>query len=222
MNYNVKDIERFVKNFNPEHFTEEDVEDFVYELSKKEDFNYAYGATKCVIIPNETDYVIKIPFDGYIDFDEDGHQDFYWFYNGGGEEGWDYCWLEKEYYNEIIEDSEFKDFFLIPEYVYTNITPWPIYIQKKAALCEDEKEGKVRYSSIDSLYKVRTESKVTRCNLPDTWRAVALENLNGDIEKLDRFLTFLQNNFSDLHHGNIGYIDNHAVIVDFGGFYENY
>ena len=55
-------------------------------------------------------------------------------------------------------------------------------------------------------------------SLPDTWLATCLENLNNNIEKLDEFIHFIKSNFSDLHSGNLGYLGNQAVILDYAGF----
>lgn len=222
MDINFNEIELYLKNFNPEHFTEEDVDNFICGMSKDvPDFNWEYGATKCVIIPENRDYVIKIPFDGELDFNDEFEEEerddgyFRYFYEGGGEDGWDYCQLEQEYFYEYLEESEFRDFFLVPETVNVK-KDWPVYIQEKA-IPYQEASGPV-YKSTDSLYEVRTSGISSYTRIPDLWLAVCLENLNNDIEKLREFLNFLQDNFSDLHEGNIGYRNGHAIVLDYGGF----
>lgn len=220
MNYNVNEIKEIFSFFNPEKFTDEDVDDFIDELANHNcvpEFSWELGATKCVIIFYNRDYVVKIPFNGKMEWDYDTDDyEFQYFYNGGGKEGWDYCQLEQEYYIDIIENSGFEQFFLKNEAI--KVGNWPIYIQQKISEC-CENYPAPRYRSVDSLYRVRTESK-EKTKLPDEWLAVCLENLNGNIEKLDEFISFLKNNFSDLHRGNIGYIGHQAVVLDYGGYDE--
>lgn len=215
MNYNVNEIKELLKFFNPEHFTEDDIDKFIEDFGNQNcvpNFTWDAGATKCVIIPCNYDYVIKIPFDGERDWENDDA--FRYYYNGGGEEGWNYCELEQEYWYEKIEGSEFSKFFIMPESLDVNPN-WPIYIQPKVDVCS-ECQGKPHYSSVDSLYKVRTEvGSVTY--LPDTWLAVVLENLNNDLDKLNEFIDFLDE-FSDLRMDNLGFIGNQAVIIDYAGF----
>lgn len=217
MNINLNEIKQYLKNFNPEHFTEDDVDYFISEISLKDstpDFNWETGATKCVLIPDNRDYVIKIPFDGEMDYFEDCK--FRYFYNGAGWEGWDYCSLEQEYYIELIKGSEFEEFFLCPESIDAH-RDWPIYVQPKITPCA-EAEGR-HYKSIDSLYTVREEGISSKIrDIPDIWLATCLENMNNDVDKLNRFTDFLKENFNDLHTGNIGYLGDRAVIIDFAGF----
>lgn len=190
------------------------VEELAYRTKEEIDFSWDTGASKCVIIPTDEDYVIKIPFDG--DWSYYPERNFCSFVSGGGE-GWDYCKLEQEMYEDIIISNPFSDFFLPNISIENN--KWPIYIQKKAIVFSETMEDP--YDSVESVYKVRTESKSRPyINLPDEWLAVCLENLNNDIEKLDEFLDFLLDNFSDLHQGNIGYLDGHAIILDYGGYDE--
>jgi len=216
MNINRDEIKQYLKNFNPEHFTEEDVDVFVSEINignTLPDFNWETGATKCVIIPEERDYVIKIPFDGEMDYYEE--RQFRYFYNGGGEEGWDYCLLEQEYFIEYIEGTGFEKFFLVPETIEIE-KDWPVYVQEKVLPYLESEERE--YKSVKSLYTVRTSGISHQISIPEEWLAVCLENLNNDVDKLQEFITFLKDNFSDLHTGNIGYKNGQAIILDFGGF----
>ena len=208
MTYNIDEIRESLSFFNPEDFSEYNVHVFIDEFDKHgtfSDFSWQAGVTKCVIIPKDRDYVIKIPFNGMNDYG------FVEFENGGGE-GWDYCELEQEHWDEIIEGSGFEEFFLKVESVYANDN-WPIYVQQKA---ED-----IRFSSCSpkSVKTVREKSKIVgRVTLPINWLATCLENLNNDIKKLDEFVEFLTKNFHDLHSDNLGYYNGHAVVFDYAGF----
>lgn len=217
MNYNVNDIKNWFSFFNPMYFTDEDVDNFVEDLSNVKgfpEFDWEIGATKCCIIPYNTDYVIKIPFNGEMHWNcYENIYNFQFFYNGGGEDGWDYCALEDEYFVEKIEGSGYEKFFLTAECVEVN--NWPIYIQQKVDIYNDVNV----YPSNESIVKVRTESKIRGdVSLPDIWMAIGLENFDGNIEALDDFLAFISDNFTDLHSGNIGFLNDQIVIIDYAGY----
>lgn len=215
MNYNVNDIKRWLSFFNPEHFTDYDIDDFIETLGWVEgfpEFTWESGATKLCIIPEFEDYVIKIPFDGEVNYKG---ENFCYFYNGGGEEGWDYCALEDEYFVDKVLDSGYEKFFLTTDCITVN--GWPIYIQEKVTVHKDSKI--IPAPSKKSVARVKKESKM-RCSipLPTNWIAIALENFDNDINALDDFLNFLCSNFTDLHSGNIGYKGNQVIILDYAGY----
>ena len=69
MDFDPNEITRYVESFHLnywEGFTESDVDDFVSSIDTKRvpEFDYDAGATKLVIMPENRDYVIKIPFSG--------------------------------------------------------------------------------------------------------------------------------------------------------------
>ena len=213
MTYNVNEIQNLLSFFNPEHFTDNDTYQLTDEISMRDcapEFSWESGATKFVIIPENCDYVIKIPFNGQVDEYEE-EPEFQYFYNGGGEEEWDYCDLEVAYYEGIIKEHGFQQFFLPLEQVYG--TNWPVYVQQKAEVFEYSKTR----SSAESLERVKSEVKQST-SLPDEWLAVCLDNLNGDMDRLNKLVFFLRENFYDLHCGNIGYLNGQAVIIDYAGY----
>lgn len=210
--------------FNDEgYFTEEDV-DYLIEDILTDEFNYETGATKCVIIPDNTDFVIKIPFNGSIvscsDCDEYASHCFrgccpkYGFKCGGGLNHDNYCALEEELYNKVkTEYSQFIDFFL-PTIKICEVNDYPIYIQKKAEVFENK-----IYSTSENSKK-----KVESCNFPVSapieWLAKCLEDMNNDLEMYYDFLFMLSELEinGDLHRGNVGYYNGHAVLIDYAGF----
>ena len=217
MNYNVNDIKKWFKFFNPEHFTDSDVDNFVDDLSRVigfPEFDWEAGATKLCIIPWDTDYVIKIPFDGEMQWDyDDKEYRFQYFYNGGGDGGWDYCALEDEYFVDKILGTGYEEVFLTTDCI--TINDWPVYIQQKV----DTYNESNAYPSNESMLKIRTESKVRgEVSFPDIWMGIGLENFEGNIKKLDNLLRFLRDNFTDLHPGNIGYFNNQIIILDYAGY----
>ena len=224
MDYSIETFKRFFnEKFVPEHFTSNDVDDLIYEIEQvfpKFDFTFETGATKCVIIPAKYDYVIKIPFDGeykdrYIkndDGEEEEEEEFIMF-TGGGQEGWDYCDQECVYYEDIIKGSGYEKFFLSNKVLSFD---WPIYTQSKAEIYVDAH----RDTSKKSKELVKEMRKSIWTHLPNPWLELCLENFNYDVDKLKNFICFLDDNFSDLHKSNIGYLDNQAVIIDYAGYCE--
>lgn len=225
MTYSIEEIIEIFKEFNPEHFTAMDCNSLVTfiesKVNEKWEWTWDEGATKCVIIPKKENFVIKVPFDGEIHdswFDEE-EDEFTFFYNGGGYEGWNYCELEREYYDELIKDNEFKDFFLYPERI--NEKGWPIYIQSKVSVYADL-DFSNDFIKPESLKVINSFLSIEeRKHLPAPWLSIVLENLGKNIDKLNSFIEYLNANFSDLHRNNIGISkDGHAVIFDYGGYGE--
>lgn len=231
-----REVYEYVEHFHlyeDGFFTEDFVDYFIANIGEDKEFNYDTGATKCIIIPEGKDYVIKIPFNGVKSCCEDCEYcgDPYdcdlpkcpitSFYGGGGRYSDNYCELEREIYNKIIEDyPEFKDFFLPLEWI-TDIDDYPIYIQAKA-----EVHGKVywkRKSSISAeSQSIVKSNEVEECNAPNVWLAQCLEDLGNNIEKYNKFVEMLKKLkiTGDLHNDNVGYYNNHAVILDYAGYHD--
>ena len=214
------------------YFTESDADYLVSSIPETEKFGYETGATKCVIIPEGEDYVIKIPFNGYVSScscceEEDpyecnrSHCPYVAIENGGGRYCDDYCAREMELYEEVVEKyPEFKNFFLPIENIM-EVGHYPIYVQAKGEIYSeiDKEKHPVQEKSVT---EVKSEER-NFCSANVNWLAKCLEDLNNDTELYDRFIQMLKDNrmAGDLHSSNIGYYNNHAVIIDYGGFFEN-
>lgn len=212
--------------FNNEgYFTEEDVDELISDITV-DDFNYETGATKCVIIPEDTDFVIKIPFNATISSCDDCE---YWqecfncnhscpnhsFKNGGGSNHDNYCALEEELYSIIKKKySQFIGFFL-PVKKICEVDDYPIYIQKKAEIFEN----KIYPTSENSKEKVES-CRSFLVTAPVEWLAKCLEDMNNDLDMYNDFLNMLidLDINADLHRGNVGYYNGHAVLIDYAGF----
>ena len=218
MQYDLEEIKGYLENFSLNEdggFTDWDSEEFVGSISNPNipAFNWEEGATKLVIIPDGRDYVIKIPFNGRYEYG-----DFFYFNGAYGSSFDDYCASEKGIY-EDAEEAGFGEMFLPIELV-CRIDGHPIYVQERVEMI-DEMPNQASYASEKSKDKIYEEYQngVRYIGSP-VWAASCLDTL-GSYEEYQRFLGFIdEEGISDLHRGNLGYCNGHAVIVDYGGYYE--
>ena len=220
MYYNKEEVERFVENFGlneDDAFTEDDADFMIADITNFgiPNFDWDTGATKLVIMPEQREYVIKIPFNGYYD---EGH--FYHFEGAESDYCDNYCEAENRLYMEATVDG-FEELFLPNEYV-CDVDCYPIYVQPKAEVL-NKSESQEKYSSKESKEKILQRIKEDRffTNLPASWLASCLDVL-GSMEEVNKFLKFLDMTgiSADLHYGNLGYYHGHAVIIDYGGYDE--
>ena len=213
------------------YFGEQEVDNFISSIPIEEDVNYDTGASKCVLIPKDGDFVIKIPFNCGIcscSFCEEENPSlcsrnvcpYRNFEGGGGIYRDDYCALEMERY-EIIKKKypEFIDFFLPVEKIM-EVKHYPIYIQVK---CEIFNYNTGSISSSKESISTITSEKAKQISAPEEWLAICFDNLGKDIDQYNRFITMLKDTgiSGDLHSGNLGFYNNHAIILDYAGFYDN-
>ena len=179
-------------------------------------FEHFYGATKIVLLFPNCDFVIKIPFSGYEDY-EYGYESF--LYATDSEDEWNYCETEANRY-KMAKFEGFEEAFAKTEEV-TRINGYPIYKQEKAVtLSEDE-----RYNSGEKQHTEKEEQEAeeledTYCtDLSSFWICDAIAYYGKEfVKKLLDFLNW--NEFTDLHSSNIGYIDNIPVLIDYAGYNE--
>lgn len=226
MNYNLSDIIKYIKPFHRDQygrFYEEIAEDFVGKIPEEYDLNFNVGISKFVLIPVETNYVIKIPFTGYYDdeelvrFKEDA---FYRPFDCYGKSVWDACAYEEELYLKAKELG--IALFFLPIKKVGEYKSLPIYIQPKAVSLWKEKR--------DSYKKLETGSKKIHNKLTSGgikvqseivagWYEEVLNNI-GPEEKFNVFLDFLREEEidQDLHESNVGHYMGVPVIIDYAGF----
>ena len=112
------------------NFVDEIAEDtfeknIVLPLLQVMNFDYEFGATKLVIIPDDTSFVIKIPFSATIT-------------DNCYEPIIDYCSAEMDIYQHS-ETEKCENFFL-PLELMGRINGYPIYKQEKAEIEENDTE----------------------------------------------------------------------------------
>lgn len=228
-----------------EDFSKEDEHDLINSLNgikELDDIEWRIdtGISKLVIIFVNQDFVIKIPFSGRYDFscnyendyceECDGDCEFceyglqqYHLFDGAysidekdPEIEWDYCRMEVEFYQKAREMD--IDFCLAETRLLGKINGYPIYTQTKADV----------YASNWSTYSCR-HSEEQRKAMKDychthkgncfnsNW-LIDLRNAYGD----KVFLTFMdfieKTKIEDLHNGNVGYIGDCPVLIDYSDY----
>lgn len=197
--------------------TEYDFEDKITEKLFDSDvkFESFFGATKLVLIFENTDFVVKIPFTGeyymYAENDDDKYQPF----TCAGElaeEEWDYCKIEESRFYDA-ENEGLGICFAKTECI-GRINDFPIYVQPKAEI----------FSYLTKEYSEEKKSSTReKCSEIDAdcfnsgWLSDVLDYYGEDIfTKLVKFIS--DNNYNDLHGSNLGYVGNRPVLVDYCGY----
>lgn len=199
-------------------FYEQDAPNFARFLKHKKDFtNFKMfsGASKCVIIPADKDYVIKIPFTGgYYEADDCEGDIYEEFTEAEEDEGWNYCLVESSRY-DITKALNVNQFFVPTIFIgYTNDkNKYPIYVQPKCdvyAYHSHETSIEEREKTLDLID--------SRQGLPLDW--LTLARLVYGENSLMKLLNFLEDyEWSDLRDENIGFIDGKPIIFDYSDFF---
>lgn len=230
--FNNKEIDKVLRNidfsmFDIDNFSLEWVEEQFYYSSEYnylvKDLGYSicYGATKLVFIPPEYDFVIKIPFKGVYETNEEDDYEFIEFQNAvypiSMTWGNDYCRSEAEYY-QYAKDLKVDKLFCAT-YYYTYLNHIPIYISKKA-----NDIGKVLnfYLSIEEFEKIDNIVKETHLYNVFNYSFFSRALHFVSIEYLKNFFYFLEEcDLHDFTSDNYGVLDNGCpVILDYSDYRE--
>ena len=235
MDYNVNDIKKYMDlfPFTPDDkFSEEETYEFVNRIDENlfDIFDYNSGATKFVIIPYDSDYVVKIPFNYISRSSSSFEQSSGSIWDAGqmpftnaslnDEYGWDYCALEEDVYS--LAKKEGWDKFFTEVQRVREVTQYPTYIQKKIKMLNYSTKGKRKEEYLSKSRDFCLKNRV-RYACPNWWADV-LETFNGKESDFLNFLSFLKEYEldEDLHGNNVGYdIDTGMpIICDYAGFRE--
>lgn len=188
------------------------------------------GASKLVIIPPNSDYIIKIPFTFSIDSSSDVGSSSYWssscapggepfdcaYYPIEKEFGWNYCKVEEELYF-LSTQEKVNDFFA--ETVYLgNIYDFPIYVQEKCNIIYGETHFAPEHSKEE---RQRTTEKINEWG---SFKNISLDftidmiQHYGEIKVKQLFNFIKKYEISDLHRNNYGYCGDRPVLIDYSGF----
>ena len=213
-------------------FTSEDIENNAFwafaEYLEKNGYNFDYniyhGATKAVIVPNNEDFVIKIPFAGYVDYDnqscdydEDTNT---WIYNDEYDPfvplKYDYCRLEKENY-EYARENDVEDYFA-KIVLIDFIDGFAIYVQEKVESFYSSK-SRTHYSEAERKELTKSYKYEDLERIPPDW-ALDFIHTYGE-EEFINFLNFtIDYHINDLHGENVAYRNGKPILCDYSGFWE--
>ena len=195
---------------------EDDLEDNVIEPFKEKyckPFDWAFGATKLVLIFKKLNFVIKIPLtycDGEMLCGASDVED----------NNWNYCeqeairfeWMKDENINQVFAETRHL----------TNIKGFPIYIQEYA-----EPLNRIEIENRTSEYYSHTENDTKKIKELSNINNYFLINLEWEADILayygEKFYNYFKKvisdyNIIDLRPANIGYINKKPVILDYAGF----
>ncbi len=208
-------------------------------------FDWACGATKMVIQPNNENFVIKLPFrftyiEDYSDYyNDESEEDVHYYYQEMAaaplpKEGmispteyyrhtWDYCQTELEYC-ELAAAADIGEFF--PELSLYCETPYPIYIEEKCYPSYRHtpvKHTLTRNNLITLIQEQAQSNEIAKwvSNFDSTWLNIAIDYYG--LNKVIKLFQFLNKyHMIDFHGENYGYrtTDNSPVLIDFAGYYE--
>lgn len=184
----------------------------------KKPFDYATGATKGVLIFEQLGFVIKIPFCRNSEDCEYnsayGEYECCYFTGADTDNGWDYCEAEADKY-ERAETEGLAQCFAKTEKI-GDIDGYPIYMQELADIYKS-----IDYQSSHTEEDSRQVSSICNSNnfymFNIEWLSDAFHYYG---EKMfHKLLEFIRTvGINDLHDGNIGYIGNRPVLIDYSSF----
>lgn len=184
----------------------------------KKPFDYATGATKGVLIFEQLGFVIKIPFcrnteDCYYN-SAYGEYECCYFTGADTDNGWNYCEAEADKY-ERAETEGLAQCFAKTEKI-GDIDGYPIYMQELADIYKS-----IDYQSSHTEEDSRQVSSICNSNnfymFNIEWLSDAFHYYGEKV--FHKLLEFIRTvGINDLHDGNIGYIGNRPVLVDYSSF----
>ena len=180
---------------------------------------YACGVSKLAVLPEEEDFVIKIPFKGRglkcdDEFVNANRSD--WHY-------WDYCYTELMYYHEAKVKHHAAAVLAKPHFI-GYVHGYPIYVQQKAETFKSRYGDSFYYKmddSADSRRKQRSVQSICDSYDMDTFNMKWLTDVFDyyGSKQFNEFMNFI-NMIEDLHDNNVGYIGDRPVIIDFSDWYD--
>lgn len=188
-------------------FASWDIGPILGKAAEKLDAKIASGATKAVLVLDNM--AIKIP----LNLNDDASDVFT---NANCSNGWDYCEAELN----ILKNAEVCGVGMCFAYqeLIGDIHGYPVYAQEKCVIWGNVHE----YEDYSEEKRSSTEKYVRNMGhycFNECWLSDFLDYYGS--EMLEKFLDFIQGqDITDLHGGNLGYVGNRPVIVDYGGYHE--
>ncbi len=219
-----EDLDEILEALSYGTFDENDEADFYsivvqpFSEKYKKPFDYATGATKGVLIFEQLGFVIKIPFcrnseDCYYNSTYGEYESCY-FTGADTDNGWDYCEAEANKYERAEEEGLAQCFAKTKR--IGDIDGYPIYMQELANIYKS-----IDYQSSHTEEDSRQVSSICNSNnfymFNLEWLSDAFHYYGEKV--FHKLLEFIRTvGINDLHDGNIGYIGNRPVLVDYSSF----
>lgn len=219
-----EDLDEILEALSYGTFDENDEADFYsivvqpFSEKYKKPFDYATGATKGVLIFEQLGFVIKIPFcrnseDCYYN-SAYGEYKCCYFTGADADNGWDYCEAEANKYERAEEEGLAQCFAKTKK--IGDIDGYPIYMQELADIYKS-----IDYQSSHTEEDSRQVSSICNSNnfymFNLEWLSDAFHYYGEKV--FHKLLEFIRTvGINDLHDGNIGYIGNRPVLVDYSSF----
>lgn len=183
------------------------IRDTLQDFCLKNELQYNYGETRCVIWDKSWDFVLKIPRYSYASYD--------------------YCALEVEHYKSAIEYGVARICLPI-EPIYTSNTGIVIYKQTRYSFdCREASYNKYndylkRKNIPNNPYGIRQKVQNTcydGSRINNEWLARVIQ-LYGKkfVQSMVKWIAV--NSINDLHGRNTGYLNNKPIILDYAGYKE--
>lgn len=193
------------------------------------------GVTKCAIIFPDLGYVVKIPFQysyyggsgRYTErTNENGEkyetwvpeEDDYVMFSGArnSENDWDYCKVEVELYQSAIT-AGMEKYFAKMERICNK--EYPIYYQPLCKMFESYERNTTNEKEDEVHREYSTLKNDLDCALSPFWVKDFIETYG--LDEYNALIKFCEDySIQDFHCGNIGYINEKPVIVDYGSFWD--
>lgn len=202
------------------------VDDFAAQFNDGT-IQFANGVSKCALVMENEDEVLKIPFKGRyypdkIDYEtgevlrEGCFEEFQWADDITETTDWNYCENELIKYDRAVK-AGFGEFFAATRFVDT-IQGTPIYAQEKCEAISWGGKSKTEISDKSiTIFKSNDEYDYDR--LSEYWVCAAIDWYGA--EKVLDFIRYLDVNcIWDLHNSNVGFstIDGRPVLIDWAGW----
>jgi len=202
--------------------------DLLEPLAHYYDVGFFTGVSKAVIVFDNFDKVIKIPFHGYVeqyyDSDEEEYEDVFCPFEGADSDYdcRDYCDAECEIWLKANEAGLGK--YFCKEERLMDIDGYPIYIQEKAVTYSDA----IYYAGLDHFHTEKERTKTEKKCEKNSFSAYKVNpdwltdfiNCYGE-EEFKKFMGFLYDEMiGDFHTENIGYVGNRPVLIDFSDYFQ--
>ena len=219
-----EDLDEILGELSYGTFDENDEADFYsivvqpFSEKYKKPFDYATGATKGVLIFEQLGFVIKIPFCRNSEDCEYnsayGEYECCYFTGADTDNGWDYCEAEANKYERAEEEGLAQCFAKTKK--IGDIDGYPIYMQELADIYKS-----IDYQSSHTEEDSRQVSSICNSNnfymFNIEWLSDAFHYYGEKV--FHKLLEFIRTvGINDLHDGNIGYIGNRPVLVDYSSF----